>query len=61
VFVTHSIWEGLILADRILVMAPRPGRIVLERRIDLARPRRRSDPQLVALYDEVWACLRGEE
>jgi ABC-type nitrate/sulfonate/bicarbonate transport system ATPase subunit len=60
VFVTHSIWEGLILADRILVMAPRPGRIVLERRIDLPRPRRRSDPQLVALYDEVWACLRGE-
>ncbi len=60
VFVTHSIWEGLILADRILVMAPRPGRIVLERRIDIPRPRRRSDPQLVALYDEVWACLRGE-
>ena len=60
VFVTHSIWEGLILADRILVMAPRPGRIVLERRIEIPRPRRRSDPQLVALYDEVWACLRGE-
>jgi ABC-type nitrate/sulfonate/bicarbonate transport system ATPase subunit len=60
VFVTHSIWEGLILADRILVMAPRPGRFVLERRIDLPRPRRRSDPALIALYDEIWACLRGD-
>jgi ABC-type nitrate/sulfonate/bicarbonate transport system ATPase subunit len=60
VFVTHSIWEGLILADRILVMAPRPGRFVLERRIELERPRRRSDPVLVALYDEIWACLRGD-
>lgn len=60
VFVTHSIWEGLILADRVLVMAPRPGRFVLERRIDLARPRRRSDPMLVALYDEIWHALRED-
>ncbi|MBL8655360.1 MAG: ABC transporter ATP-binding protein [Alphaproteobacteria bacterium] len=59
VFVTHSIWEGLILADRVLVMAPRPGRFVLERRIDLPRPRRRSDPTLVALYDEIWSHLHG--
>jgi ABC-type nitrate/sulfonate/bicarbonate transport system ATPase subunit len=59
VFVTHSIWEGLILADRVLVMAPRPGRIVLERRIVLPRPRRRSDPALVAMYDEIWSHLNG--
>jgi ABC-type nitrate/sulfonate/bicarbonate transport system ATPase subunit len=57
-FVTHSIWEGLILGDRVLVMGARPGRVVLERRIDLDRPRRRSEPALVALYDEIWACLR---
>ncbi len=59
IFVTHSIWEGLVLADRVLVMAPRPGRFVLERRIEIPRPRRRSDPVLVALYDEIWSQLRG--
>jgi ABC-type nitrate/sulfonate/bicarbonate transport system ATPase subunit len=60
VFVTHSIWEGLMLADRILVMARRPGRIVLERRIATPRPRRRADLDLVRLYDEIWAALRQE-
>jgi len=58
VFVTHSIWEGLILADRIVVLAPRPGRIVLEQRIDLPRPRRRTDPVLLALYEDIWSALQ---
>jgi NitT/TauT family transport system ATP-binding protein len=57
VFVTHSIWEGLMLADRVIVMAPHPGRIVLERCIDVPRPRNRTDLTLLAIYDEVWAAL----
>ena len=58
VFVTHSIWEALMLADRIIVMAPRPGRIVLDRRIDLPRPRSRVDRTLLAIYEEIWSSLQ---
>ena len=39
VFVTHDIDEALFLADRILIMSPRPGRIVEELRVDFERPR----------------------
>jgi len=39
IFVTHNIFESAFLSDRVLVMTPRPGKVVAEVSIDLPRPR----------------------
>jgi sulfonate transport system ATP-binding protein len=44
VLVTHDVDEAVVLADRVLVMRPRPGRLFEEIRINLARPRDRHSP-----------------
>src|SRR5690625_2696461 len=43
VFVTHSIREAIKLSDRVLIMGARPGTIIEDIRIDLNRPRKRSE------------------
>ncbi len=57
VFVTHSISEALVLSDRIVLLAPHPGRIARDVTVDPPRPRVRSDPRFATLYDEIWRGL----
>jgi NitT/TauT family transport system ATP-binding protein len=61
VFVTHDIEEALLLGDRVVVMG-RLGQILLDRPIELARPRSadelRVDPAFVALHTELAAALK---
>jgi ABC-type nitrate/sulfonate/bicarbonate transport system ATPase subunit len=53
IFVTHSVEEAVVLADRVLVMTAGPGRIDSEIRIDLPRPRDVSSPEFNLLRRDV--------
>ena len=61
VFVTHSVSEAVFLSDRIVVLAPNPGRIFAEFRVDLPAQRKsaiRSSPEFDAIASHVAHSLR---
>ena len=53
-FVTHDIEESVQLADRVVVLSARPGRIRRIVDIDIPHPRDLSDPRYIALRDEIF-------
>jgi ABC-type nitrate/sulfonate/bicarbonate transport system ATPase subunit len=57
--VTHDVEEAAFLADRIVVLSPRPGRVIAEFDVDLARPRSLADPGLARLKGEALEALRS--
>jgi NitT/TauT family transport system ATP-binding protein len=61
IFVTHNISEAVFLSQRILVMSPRPGRIIADIPVPFPLPRPpelRADPPFAHLVGQVGACLR---
>jgi NitT/TauT family transport system ATP-binding protein len=63
VFITHDVYEAVLLSDRVLVMSDRPGTFVAEVKIPFERPRYpalRSDPEYVRLCSDILQRLMQE-
>jgi ABC-type nitrate/sulfonate/bicarbonate transport system ATPase subunit len=56
-FVTHNVTEAAYLADRVLVMSARPGRIVADIAVTLPRPRDYDDPKIATTAREIMRSL----
>jgi NitT/TauT family transport system ATP-binding protein len=63
VYVTHNIHEAVYMADRVIVLSRRPGRVLAEVKIELSRPRAErmlGEPGFVAAVERIWALIREQ-
>ncbi|KJS03693.1 MAG: ABC transporter [Peptococcaceae bacterium BRH_c4a] len=58
IFVTHNIEEAVYLAERILILTPKPATIKKEIKVDLPRPRNFADPEFVNIRNQVTEMIK---
>ena len=62
-YVTHNIQEAVYMADRVVVLSRRPGRVLAEVAIDLPRPRTEAmmgDPAFVRAAEKIWGLIKAQ-
>jgi NitT/TauT family transport system ATP-binding protein len=59
-FVTHNVREAVRLAQRVVLLSSRPGRVASEWTVDIDQPRRIEDSAVAELSIEITEQLRGE-
>jgi NitT/TauT family transport system ATP-binding protein len=60
VFVTHNVREAARLADRVVLLSSRPGKVVAEYPVDIERPRRMDSPEVSGMAAQITEQLREE-
>ena len=60
-FVTHSIEEAALMADRIIILSSNPGRVRAELKVDIALPRNPQDPEFRTLVDDIYTLMTTSE
>jgi sulfonate transport system ATP-binding protein len=58
IFVTHNIEEAVYVAERILVLTPKPTTVKAEIKVDLPRPRNFADPDFVRIREQVTEMIK---
>lgn len=57
IMVTHNVEEAVYMANRIIILSPRPGKIMADLKIELERPRNRKDPEFYRWVDKVYSLI----
>ncbi|MBS0470746.1 MAG: nitrate/sulfonate/bicarbonate ABC transporter ATP-binding protein [Proteobacteria bacterium] len=61
ILVTHNIEEAVLMCDRVLLFSTNPGRVAGEIRIDLPRPRERTDPRFEDYVDQIYTEMTARQ
>ena len=61
ILVTHNIEEAVLMCDRVLLFSTNPGRIAGEIKIDIPRPRDRTDPRFEHYVDQIYTEMTARQ